>query len=369
TVKVVASQADQAVTPAQVGYDLEKTIASVKDAIAQQLQKANPNATVEVAENGDATLTFKDGSVKTFKANELAQGYQIKVVNTKIIKGNSKSAHSFIQVLDETGQPVPGLDNQETWLKEPTWDQVTDHTLTGQINVTLPGVNQLTVTRDVTLTVVDNLADQVQIPEKVGYFKEDGITDQVKDAVKQALVAANTDGDQQALFTLDQIVIADDGTVTISFPGQVAKKQFKLADLTAAYTVADAKASAVRKVGSLAAKDAVTITGENPAQVKAEWQTGPDLSKITDNGSGTVIVTLPGGVSKSVAVTYQVTANEADQIKPVEKLTPVDNLQNLQPAEVQKVKDAIKKTNPSLTDDQIKVALDGSAVISLSDDS
>ena len=369
TVKVVASQADQAVTPAPVGYDLEKTIASVKNAIEKQLQTANPYATVNVAENGNATLTFKDGSVKTFKANELAQGYQIKVVNTKIIKGNSKSAHSFIQVLDEAGQPVAGLANRETWLEEPTWDQVTDHTLTGKINVTLPGVNQLTVTRDVSLTVVDNLADQVQTPEKVGYFVEEGITGQVKDAVKQALVAANTDGDQQTLFTLNQIEIADDGTVTISFPGQTATKQFKLADLTTAYTVADAKASAVHEVGSLAAKDAVTITGENPAQVKAEWQTGPDLSKTTDNGSGTVKVTLPGGVSKSVDVTYQVTANEADQIKRVEKLTPVDNLQKLQPAEVQKVKEAIKQTNPSLTDDRIKVALDGSAIISLSDGS
>ena len=368
TVKVVASQADQAVAPAPVGYDLEQTITSVKDAIAQQLQTANPDATVEVAENGDATLTFKDGSVKTFKANELAQGYQIKVVNTKIIKGNSKPAHSFIQVLDEAGQPVAGLDNKEIWLEEPKWDQVTDHTLKGKINVTLPGAKQLTVTRDVSLTVVDNLADQVQTPEKVGYFIEDGIKDPVKDAVKQALVAANTDGDQQTLFTLNQIEIADDGTVTISFPGQTATKQFKLADLTTAYTVADAKASAVHEVGSLAAKDAVTITGENPAQVKAEWQTGPDLSKTTDNGSGTVKVTLPGGVSKSVDVTYQVTANEADQIKPVEK-TPVDNLQKLQPAEVQKVKDAIKKTNSTLTDDQIKVALDGSAVISLSDGS
>ena len=369
TVKVVASQADQAVTPAPVGYDLEQTIASVKDAIAQQLQTANPDATVEVAENGDATLTFKDGSVKTFKANELAQGYQIKVVNTKIIKGDKKSAHSFIQVLDEAGQPVAGLDNQEIWLEEPKWNQVTDHKLMGKINVTLPGANQLTVTRDVPLTVVDNLADQVQTPEKVGYFVADGITDQVKDAVKQALVAANTDGDQQALFTPDQIEIANDGTVTISFPDQTATKQFTLADLTTAYTVADAKASAVHEVGSLAAKNAVEITGENPAQVKVEWQTAPDLSEITDNGSGTVIVTLPGGVTKSVDVTYQVTANEADQIKPVEKVTPVDNLQNLQPAEVQKVKDAIKKTNPSLTDDQIKVASDGSAVISLSDGS
>ena len=372
TVKVVASQADQAVTPAQVGYDLEKTIASVKDAIARQLQTANPDATVEVAENGDATLTFKDGSVKTFKANELAQGYQIKVVNTKIIKGNSKSAHSFIQVLDEAGQPVAGLDNLETWREEPKWDQVTDHTLTGKINVTLPGVNQLTVTRDVTLTVVDNLADQVQTPEKVGYFKEEGITGQVKDAVKQALVAANTDGDQQTLFTLNQIEIADDGTVTISFPGQTATKQFKLADLTTAYTVADAKASAVHEVGSLAAKDAVTITGENPAQVKAEWQTGPDLSKITDNGSGTVIVTLPGGVAKPVDVTYQVTAADSDyELNTTDnKKVPVKDNTKLTDKEKQAVVDQIRKDNPALPggdQTQITIENDGTAKIAYPD--
>ncbi|MGZ7883758.1 Rib/alpha-like domain-containing protein [Limosilactobacillus ingluviei] len=373
TVNVIASQADEAKLPAEpVGYDLDEMIASVKDAIKANLQQANPTATINVADDGTATLSFSDHSTKQYAASELAKGYRVSVVNTSIIKGNSKEAHSLIKVTDEAGQVVSDLDDQETWVEEPDWQNVTGDTLSGKVQVILPGVNRLKVTKDVTIKLVANTAEKVQ-GVKVGYFAGDDVNgEDIKQAVTTALVAANTDGDGVPLFNADQVTI-ENGQVVITFRGETEKKTFALAELLTAYTVTaktGVEVPSVRHiVGTLDAKDTVTITGGDLTDVQVAWTTGPDVSTIDGDVKGAVTVTLPGGLTKQIPVSYNVVANDADGYQAID-LVPVNEMTALNSDEKDLVIKRLLAKNPdTLTKDGIKISSTGNAFLTFKDGS
>ncbi|MBP2016124.1 InlB B-repeat-containing protein, partial [Anaerococcus degeneri] len=193
-------------------------------------------------------------------------------------------------------------------------------------------------------------------PVKVDNAK--ALTDKEKQAVKDAIKAANPD----RYFTDDDITVNDDGSVKInqngktgSFtPAQTVVQKDTILDLTAP------EKTEVKDVTDLKQEER-----EKVAEAVKQKNNLPDTAKIDVDNKGNVTVTDGTKTGK---------LEGKDTVKPFDRagkelkdpaITKVADTNNLTNTEKQAVKDAVKAANPDLdfTDDEIQVADNGEVTV------
>ncbi|MFO3667582.1 InlB B-repeat-containing protein, partial [Anaerococcus kampingiae] len=229
----------------------------------------------------------------------------------------------------------------------------------GKVTVTKDGKTG-TITSDKTVEQekVQNNFNPPKEPVKV--VDKTKLTPEEKQAVKDAIKAANTDRN----FTDDDITVNDDGSVNINQGGKVGSFTPEQT-VVQKDTILDLTAPDKTEV-----KDTTNLTQDERDKVAAAVKAKNNLTdddKIEVDSKGNVTVTTADGKKTG-------TLEGKDTVKPFDragktlnnpKITPVSDLNKLTDYEKIKVRDAVKAANPDLDfkDEEIKVADDGTVTV------
>ena len=231
----------------------------------------------------------------------------------------------------------------------------------GNVTVTTAdGKKTGTLERKDTVKPFDRAGKTLNNPEITPVANPAKLTGAEKQAVKDAVKAANKDLD----FKDDEIQVADNGKVTV--PMGSAGNQTIAPEKTVKQATADDKMIALKAPEKTEVVDKTNLTQEEKDKVKEavikanpSIATGYDIEVAND---GSVIVTQGEGENQKVGQLSQ-----ADTVyEKIKAPTPVEvkDPSNLTDEEKGKVEDAVKKANPDLPKDaKVTVGNDGTVTV------
>ena len=360
--------------------DEEKT--AVKDAVKTANPTLPADATIEVADNGDVTITYADKSVDTIPAANTVEGRATSTAPTvdKVDTDDTKVSGTGVAGATIEVTLPDGTKKTTTVGQNGKWEVALDAPLTkdAEVKVVQKEAGKKPSAEAAT-TVVPTTADQVtpKAPEnKVKVDNPAKLTDEEKTAVKDAVKTANPTLPADAT-----IEVADNGDVTITYAD---KSVDTIPGADVAVERETSGAPTVDKVDT----DDTKVSGTGVAGATIEV-TLPDGTKKTttvgQDGKWEVALDAPlakdaevkvvqkeadkkpsGEVSKSVVPTT------ADQVTPKapENKVKVDNPAKLTDEEKAKVAEEVKKANPDLpAGTTVEVADNGDVTITYADKS
>ncbi|MCS4486884.1 YSIRK-type signal peptide-containing protein [Staphylococcus americanisciuri] len=279
-----------------------------KEAVKEAVKKVNPDVdpnTIKVEKDGSATFT-KDG--KEFKVPQ-AETTAVKPSPTLVKDPNNLTDKEKEAVKEAVKKSNPGVDPNTIKVEK---DGTVTFTKDGK-KFTVPQAETTAVKPSPTLVKDPN-----------------NLTDKEKEAVKEAVKKVNPDVDPNT------IKVEKDGSVTFTKDG----KEFK---------VPQAETTAVKPSPTLV-KDPNNLTDKEKEAVK---KSNPDVdpNTIKVGKDGTVTFTKDGKE-------FKVPQAETTVVKPAPTLVKDPN--NLTDKEKEAVKEAVKKVNPDVDPNTIKVEKDGS---------
>ena len=283
-----------------------------QDTVAAKVKEANPAATdVKVSKDGTATLTYGDGSVNTIPgtslvvakdtdneaATQAAQNPAVVPATTEVGNAHSLTPEEQAAVATKVKQANPTATDVKV-SKDGT------ATLTysdGSVN-TIPGTSLVVQKEETSTQEQPTIAEKTKViipanPTKVAEATR--LTDEEKEAVKQAVVDANGFGSDV------KVEVAGDGTATIVFkdgsaitiPGnQLVAQDPKAQDSTKPTAEKPTVKAPAQRVD---VKDITHLTDEAKEKVKVAilQANGSALDGATINvaGDGTATITFPDG--------------------------------------------------------------------------
>ncbi|MGX7085469.1 sialoglycan-binding domain-containing protein, partial [Gemella bergeri] len=198
------------------------------------------------------------------------------------------------------------------------------------------------------------------ITTKVPVKNPSSLTDEEKAKVKEAVKKANP-GIEEA-----DIVVEANGDVTYNHKGAGSdvKQPLKLTN-----TVKPADANNVKEPDvKIPVKNPSNLTDEEKAKVKEEVKkANPTATKVEVGKDGTATVTFPDGSTAPITPDKTIKSADANGVKDPEIKTPVKDPSNLTDEEKAKVKEEVKKANPTAT--KVEVGKDGTATVTFPDGS
>ena len=283
-----------------------------QDTVAAKVKEANPAATdVKVSKDGTATLTYGDGSVNTIPgtslvvakdtdnevATQAAQNPAVVPATTEVGNAHSLTPEEQAAVTAKVQAANPAATDVKV-SKDGT------ATLTysdGSVN-TIPGTSLVVQKEETSTQEQPTIAEKTKViipanPTKVAEATR--LTDEEKEAVKQAVVDANGFGSDV------NVEVAGDGTATIVFkdgsaitiPGnQLVAQDPKAQDSTKPTAEKSTVKAPAQRVD---VKDITHLTDEEKEKVKVAilQANGSALDGATINvaGDGTATITFPDG--------------------------------------------------------------------------
>ena len=326
--------------------------------IKAAVEAVNPDATVVVDDNGNATVTTKDGKTATIPVADLVKSDADK---DNVTGGNQVNTPADRVVVEN---PAALTEDDKNAIKakiqavNPGADVVFDEK--GNATVTTPAGKTATIPASDLVKPKADLADPakqdavnkpadkvVVVPELEAADKD--LPQEAKDAIKAAVEAVNPDS---------TVVVDDKGNATVTTPegktvvipkADLVKKE---ADKETAKAGNNINKPADKVVAN---KDA--LTPENIAAIKAKVQAvNPDATVVVDAKGNTTVVT-PDGKTATIPVTDLVKSPEEAKDekagnnvnKPADKVaaTKADLADDAKKADVKaKIKAAVEAVNP-----------------------
>lgn len=296
-----------------------------KDAIKEAVKKANPDlkdSDITIKDDGSADV-YKDGETTTIPADQTTAP-AIKNPAPTIVKDTKNLTDDDREKIKEAVK----LAN-----KDLTDDQIT---VNKDVSVTIRKKGEIPQTIPVDKTIVGD----VKAPEITEVNDPNNLTDTDKKKIKDAIKTANSD------LTDEDITVNDDGSVTVKKDG----KEIEIpAEKTITSTIKNPDPTIVEDTNKLSEHEKSMV---EEAVRKANSDLGADDKvEVADNGEVTITrdgkkTTIPA--EKTVSQKF----NTPDR-------TLVQYPNNLTDSEKENVKEAVKKANPGLKDDQIEVMPDG----------
>ena len=342
--------------------------AAVVDAI-KAANASNPAvqlATIEVSEDGTATLTYSDKSVATLtpdltvKENAPLAQPTIDSVDSDdtVIKGTGAQG-ATVTVTLPSGPVTAKVDGKGEW-KVPLSEPIASGTVvtaTQESDTNKPSAPATTTVAKTTAETT-TLSDPAKTPVK----DATALTKAERAAVVEAIKAANVSNPAVQGATIE---VSEDGTATLTYSDK------SVATLTPDKTVKENAPLAQPTINPVDSDDtAITGTGATGATVTVTLPTGPVTAKV--NAGGTWNLPLAEPIASGTVVTA---TQESDTSKPsapvsttvvqVPKVTPAKDPANLTEDEKDKVKEEVKKANPTATD--VTVGKDGTATVTFPD--
>ena len=322
--------------------------------VEEKLRELNPETkSVKFDEDGNATVTLKDGTTATIPSEDL---FKSEVDATKPNAGND-----IVKPADKTvvANPEKLTDAEKKAIEDKVKAVNPDATVVvddkGNATVTTPeGKTAVIPAADVTKSAADagkaNAGNAVNTPAAKVEVKDPAkLTDEEKAKVKKAIEAVNPGS---------KVVVDDKGNATVTTPeGNTAV--IPAADVTK--SAADAgKANAGNAVNTPASKvevkDPANLTPEEKKAIEDKVKAvNPDATVVVDD-KGNATVTTPEGKTATIPAT-DLTKSASDAGKanagngantPATK-TVVKDPTNLTDEEKAKVKKAVEDVNPGST--------------------
>ena len=344
--------------------DVKNLTPDEKKQVEDNVKKANPDlpegTKVTVGPDGTTTVTFPDGSTKDIDGSDLVRPKdkpEIKVPTDKVPVDdvNHLTPDEKKQVEDNIKKANPDLP------KDTKIDVADDGTAT----ITKPGGKPVTIPgSDLVRPKTDAEKGGVKVPtDKVPVDDVNHLTPDEKKQVEDNIKKANPDLPKDT-----KIDVADDGTATITKPGE-KPVTIPGSDLVRPKVAPKGQDITVNKGDKPDPADAIANKDELPKGTSYAWKDKPDTSSL-GNKPAVVVVTFPDGSSVEVPVMVKVVP-QSDQFDPkAGDKVPVSDTNNLTDAEKDKVKDATEKANPDLPKGtKIEVGKDGTVTITYPDGS
>ena len=344
--------------------DVKNLTPDEKKQVEDNVKKANPDlpegTKVTVGPDGTTTVTFPDGSTKDIDGSDLVRPKdkpEIKVPTDKVPVDdvNHLTPDEKKQVEDNIKKANPDLP------KDTKIDVADDGTAT----ITKPGEKPVTIPgSDLVRPKTDAEKGGVKVPtDKVPVDDVNHLTPDEKKQVEDNIKKANPDLPKDT-----KIDVADDGTATITKPGE-KPVTIPGSDLVRPKVAPKGQDITVNKGDKPDPADAIANKDELPKGTSYAWKDKPDTSSL-GNKPAVVVVTFPDGSSVEVPVMVKVVP-QSDQFDPkAGDKVPVSDTNNLTDAEKDKVKDATEKANPDLPKGtKIEVGKDGTVTITYPDGS
>ena len=347
----------------------EPELARIKAAV----ETVNPGATVVVDDKGNATVTTPEGKTATIPVADLVKAETDK----ETVSGGNQVNTPADRVVVENPTALNNTDKEKIKAEilkvnpgaEVVFDAKGNATVTNKDGVvaTIPATDLVKAKTELTdptkQDAVNKPADKVVVdPELVDNPNAD--LSAVKDAIKAAVEAVNPGS---------TVVVDDKGNATVTTP------EGKTVVIPKADLVRKEADKETAKAGNNINKPADRVLVTDPTNIdevakKAIEEkvkaVNPDATVVVD-AKGNATVTTPDGKTATIPVADLVkTAADAENTKagnnvnkPADKVTA--NKDNLQPADKDKIKEAILKVNPEGT----KVFVDdkGNATVSTPD--
>ena len=231
----------------------------------------------------------------------------------------------------------------------------------GNVTVTTADGKTGTLKADQTVKPFDRAGKQLNDPAITTVADKNNLTEQEKQAVKDAVKAANKDLD----FKYEEIQVADNGEVTV--PMGTAGDQTIPADKTVRQATAADKIIKLNAPVKTPVADKTKLTKEEKDKVIAALkEANKDLPAdvvITVSDDGAVTVTQGEGENQKVGQLSQADT-VYEKIKAPKAPVEVKDPSNLTDEEKKAVEDAVKDANPNLPKDaKITVGNDGSVTV------
>ena len=342
--------------------------------IKAAVEAVNPGATVVVDDKGNATVTTPEGKTATIPVADLVKteadkenvsgGNQVNTPADRVVVDNPASLNDTDKekIKAEILKVNPGA--------EVVFDTNGNATVTNKDGVvaTIPAtdlVKAKTELADPTKQdAVNKPADKVVVDQELVDNADATLPQTAKDAIKAAVEAVNPDS---------TVVVDDKGNATVTTP------EGKTVVIPKADLVRKEADKETAKAGNNINKPADRVLVTDPTNIDEAAKkaieekvkaVNPDATVVVD-AKGNATVTTPDGKTATIPVADLVkTAADAENTKagnnvnkPADKVTA--NKDNLQPADKDKIKEAILKVNPEGT----KVFVDdkGNATVSTPD--
>ena len=342
--------------------------------IKAAVEAVNPGATVVVDDKGNATVTTPEGKTATIPVADLVKteadkenvsgGNQVNTPADRVVVDNPASLNDTDKekIKAEILKVNPGA--------EVVFDANGNATVTNKDGVvaTIPAtdlVKAKTELADPTKQdAVNKPADKVVVDQELVDNADATLPQTAKDAIKAAVEAVNPDS---------TVVVDDKGNATVTTP------EGKTVVIPKADLVRKEADKETAKAGNNINKPADRVLVTDPTNIDEAAKkaieekvkaVNPDATVVVD-AKGNATVTTPDGKTATIPVADLVkTAADAENTKagnnvnkPADKVTA--NKDNLQPADKDKIKEAILKVNPEGT----KVFVDdkGNATVSTPD--
>lgn len=327
--------------------------------IKAAVEAVNPDATVVVDDNGNATVTTKDGKTATIPVADLVKSDADK---DNVTGGNQVNTPADRVVVDSIDAPLPQevtdaikakiqAVNPDATVVVDDKGNATVTTKDGAV-ATIPASDLVKPKADLAdpakQDAVNKPADKVVVVPELEAADKD-LPQEAKDAIKAAVEAVNPDS---------TVVVDDKGNATVTTPegktvvipkADLVKKE---ADKETAKAGNNINKPADKVVAN---KDA--LTPENIAAIKAKVQAvNPDATVVVDAKGNTTVVT-PDGKTATIPVTDLVKSPEEAKDekagnnvnKPADKVaaTKADLADDAKKADVKaKIKAAVEAVNP-----------------------
>ena len=319
--------------------------------VEEKLRELNPETkSVKFDEDGNATVTLKDGTTATIPSEDL---FKSEVDATKPNAGND-----IVKPADKTvvANPEKLTDAEKKAIEDKVKAVNPDATVVvddkGNATVTTPEgktavIPAADLTKDPEAATKPNAGNDIVKPaDKTVVANPEKLTDAEKKAIEDKVKAVNPDA---------TVVVDDKGNATVTTPeGKTAV--IPAADVTK--SAADAgKANAGNAVNTPAAKvevkDPAKLTDEEKAKVKKAIEAVNPGSKVVVDDKGNATVTTPEGntavipaadVTKSAADAGK--ANAGNAVNTPASKVEVKDPANLTDAEKKAIENKVKAVNP-----------------------
>ncbi|WP_162790688.1 Ig-like domain-containing protein [Gemella sp. ND 6198] len=332
--KVVSNQANVTVE--------EQADGSIKLTLPTGETFAAGDRVVTRAENKDNTMP------KGTRPSQEVSGYAgLNPITTKVPVKNPSSLtdEEKAKVKEEVKKANPGIEEADIEV-EANGDVTYNHKGAGS-----DAKQPLKLTNTVKPADANNVKD----PETKTPVKDaSNLTDEEKAKVEEAVKKANP--------TATKVEVGQDGTTTVTFPDG------STTTITPDKTVKSADANNVKDPEVTPVKDPSNLTDEEKVKVEeAVKKANPTATKVEVGQDGTTTVTFPDGSTATITPDKTIKSADANGVKDPETKTPVKDPSNLTDEEKAKVKDEVKKANPTAT--KVEVGQDGTTTVTFPDGS
>ena len=327
--------------------------------IKAAVEAVNPDATVVVDDNGNATVTTKDGKTATIPVADLVKSDADK---ENVNGGNQVNTPADRVVVDSTDAPLPQEVTDAIKAKiqavNPDATVVVDEKGNATVTTkdgavaTIPASDLVKAKADLAdpakQDAVNKPADKVVVVPELEAADKD-LPQEAKDAIKAAVEAVNPDS---------TVVVDDKGNATVTTP-EGKTVVIPKADLVKKEVDKEtAKAgNNINKPADKVVADKDALTPENIAAIKAKVAAvNPDATVVVD-AKGNATVVTPDGQTATIPVTDLVKSPEEAKDekagnnvnKPADKVvaTKADLADDAKKADVKaKIKAAVEAVNP-----------------------